>query len=123
MISSRETSSSPGSFNVIGSKSLGIRDKRIRRPGAIYFDAAEVLPPSHKLTQNFVPLLAAAARNQERCLPDQAGLCPAHLAAGRSITCHFFQRCGKFLYFRIITLRALLDLRRFLLQIFPARPR
>src|SRR5579859_179252 len=120
MISSSETSSSPGSLSVMDWKSFGIGNKRIRRPRAIYFDAAQPLPPFHKFTQNFFPLPAAAARHQKRGLPHQAGLCATDLAAGRSIGCNFLQRSGKFREFRIAAVGPLLDLRSFLLQILLA---
>src|SRR5579864_7464072 len=48
-ISRRETSSSPPSVSKV-SKSFGIRDKRVRRPWPIYFDAPLPVPPLHNIS-------------------------------------------------------------------------
>src|SRR6266853_113269 len=121
-ISSRETSASPGSFRVTGSKSIGIGNKRIRRPGAIYFDAPHPVPPLYKLTQDLVPLFTAAPRHQESGLPQQTGLRSTHLSGGRCIGGNFLQRRCELAQFWVVTLRTLFDLRSFLLQVLLARP-
>src|SRR5437868_7809518 len=90
-ISRRETSCSPPRTST-DSKSFGIRDKRIRRPRPIYFDAPPPVPPLHKIFQDLVPLFPFVARDQKRGLPQQVGLRSAHLAAGRGIRGDLGQR-------------------------------
>src|SRR5579864_265173 len=121
-ISRRETSSSPPRTST-DSKSVGIRDKRIRRPWPIYFDAPPPVPPLHKILQNLVPLLALVARNKKRGLPQQVGLRSAHLTAGRRIRGDLGQRRCQLLQFRVIPFRTRFQPRRLLLQIFFAGAR
>src|SRR5258708_5884276 len=120
-ISRRETSSSPPPSTATDSKSFGIRDKRVRRPWPINFDAPLPVPPLHKIFERLVPLPAFGARHQKRGLPQQVGLRAAYLAAGRGFGGNLAQRGRQFLRFLVITFWTFLQTRRFLLQIFFAR--
>src|SRR5437899_402760 len=122
-ISSRETSSPPLPISSTDSKSVGIRDKRVWRPGAIYFDAPLPFPSLDKFLQLLVPLLAPGARDQKGGLPQQVGLCSAYLAARRGIGCNLSQRLRQLAQLLITAGRALLQTCRFLLQILFARTR
>src|SRR5258708_33806745 len=115
-ISRRETSSSPPPSTATDSKSFGIRDKRVRRPWPIYFDAPLPVPPLYKILQHLVPLLAFGARHQKCRLPKKVGLRSAYFAAGRGIRGNLAQRRRQFLQFTIIALRTLLQSGRFRLQ-------
>src|ERR1044071_4771412 len=121
-ISRRETSSSPPRIST-DSKSVGIRDKRIRRPRPIYFDAPPPLPPLYKILQDPVPLPAFVARNQKRGLPQQISLRAAHLAAGRGVRRDLAHPVGKVLQLLVVAFRTRFQPRRLLLQILLARPR
>src|ERR1700731_460786 len=96
-ISRRETSSSPPPRTPTVSKSFCIRDKRVRRPRPIYFDAPLPVPPLYKILQHLVPLLAFGARHQKGRLPKQVGLRSAYFAAGRGIRRNLGQRGCQFL--------------------------
>src|SRR5215471_17657096 len=117
-ISRRETSSSEAPVRATDSNSFCIGNKRIRRPGAIYFDAAGAAPFLHKALQCLVPLLAPPAGNQKCSLPKQVGLHAADLAAGRRVRRYLFQLRGQLAQARIITIRASLQPRCLLLKIF-----
>src|SRR5580765_7957228 len=122
-ISSRETSSSPPPISSTDSKSVGIRDKRVRRPRPIYFDAPLPFPPLHKILQYLVPLFPLRARDQESRLPKQVGLRSAYLPAGRGIDCNLFQRRRQLAQLLIAALRAFLQACRLLLQVLFPGPR
>src|SRR5262245_35284565 len=120
-ISRRETSSPEIPTGATDSKSFCIGDKRIRRPGAIYFDAAGAAPFLHKTLQRRVPLLAPGTRNQKCGLPEQVGLYTADLAAGRRVQGNFLQFRRKFTHAGIVVLRPSRHPSCFVLEIFLAR--
>src|SRR5215510_13749438 len=119
-ISRRETSSPEIPTGATDSKSFFIGDKRIRGPGAIYFDAAGAAPFLHKTLQRRVPLLAPGTGNQKCGLPEQVGLYTADLAAGRRVQGNFLQFRRKFTQAGIVVLRPSRQPRRFVLEIFLA---
>src|SRR6185437_5392857 len=115
MISSRETSSSALPVSVIGSKSLGIGNKRIRRPGTGHFNPALSLPPLNEILQHAFPLFAARALHQKRSLPQQARLRAAYFSRGRGIGRHLLQCLRQFAQISIAVLGFLFHSRSFLL--------
>src|SRR5690242_4786596 len=117
MISRSEMSSSVLPVSVMGSKSLGIGDKRIRRPRTGYFNAAPALPLFQEISQHAVPLAAPRTSHQERLLPQQPGLRPAYLSCRGRAGRHFFESLGKLLHIAITALGPLLYTRGFLLQV------
>src|SRR5215469_10759047 len=121
-ISRSEISSSEVPVTATASKSFCIRNKRIRGPGPIHFDAPGPAPFLHKILQGPVPLFAPGTWNQECGLPQQIRLHSADLAAGRGICGYLLQLSRELPQAGIIAFRAAFQPGCFVLKVFFARP-